>query len=64
MSVKKPAQIGALLKCMSDVLVFSTKYYKVDNLQIYKVGGVYSTYGGDEKYKIIVDKATKKAPVG
>jgi hypothetical protein len=33
-------------------------------MKIYKIGGVYSTYGGDEKYKVIVGKPTKRAPVG
>jgi hypothetical protein len=32
-------------------------------MKIYKIGGVYITYGGDEKYKVIVGKPTKAAPI-
>jgi hypothetical protein len=40
--------------------VFSTKFYKIDHMKIYKIGGVYNTYGGDEKYNVVVGKRTKR----
>jgi hypothetical protein len=33
-------------------------------MKIYKIGGSYSTYGGDEKYKVVVGKTTKREPIG
>jgi len=33
-------------------------------MKLYKIDGVYSTYGGHEKCKVIVGRPTRRAPIG